>query len=1079
MVTETRHSGTLRTDYEADRARLDDLRPLTADTDILLHRLTKASREMPYRDADGREGTLTPLLENHVLTVLADIRRKKLSGYRGTFAEAQGTAEQARYARKLEENVEGWVRRLEAYLNASLPTTGTDSASAEVAYELLDLLKNALQGTAGEDNRRYYRMLRTVTTRQENADRYWQRASESGDTEPAIALLLAHLKNYAGISEAFNRRFASLPELYRREVLHVAPRKAVPDNAYLIVTPARKGVTLAQDTAFTAGDDLTYKITEKEYISPIRCVGAQAVHKDNDGLHIQKLNIEDTSTAETLFTGGEELRTGWQIESPMLVLEEGRREVEIRFILDKGQADNGMKSGFTVEYATAEGWTDTQTKCKLTDSGLTFCFTIERDAPSPTSCTKDLHGTVTEYPALRILTTNQDYPTWADGQTFREVRIAVNVSGIRNFTFLNELGEVDTTQPFSPFGIQAERGAWFIFGNEETGMKPLKEVKLTGTWQKLPETKSLFNDIYMNYPKRMDVADFRIRTEWQKGGKWHPCAESCQLLFGFDEQGRFKQACFVFSFVSENAVTFLADNDSYEYARNKDVFFRTTLDSPDTGFGMTAYRNRFTEVMVHNSRCKEKEMWKLPQEPPIPLLADVEMAYKAEDKLTVPQSTSTAPSSSAGKIKIIPIALAADYEVPPREGLGRLLPLYPTSNLFYLAFADAKGEQKVRIYMDMALPKDKLPYYHPDPEQPMELSWQYWDGKQWVHISSKQILAEETSGLTQGGFVEICFDEKIPAEWLDDGRRLWLRAALTTGVVKSGEGHDTKWQDADTSSCLALRGVWTNCIKVTADGGDGTSLPAGTIQRTVEEDGRIGNIKQPLPGFGGTPAMTKAQAASHQTARFANRHRAVTQHGYEQILLEHFPEVDYARCFTLPKGKDRKKPSVCLVVFSRAEDSRYFLSQPWKLKEMERTLKRYAPACADLQVVNPLYEKIEVQCRSILHFKVQDVDKVKANLISITKAYFMPWRKDSGIPIPGQAFSYKELHSRLVNHEDLQRVVSLTIDGKEYPANGDDKDYIIQGKKPWSILVPEVEIELLAPDDGVGGNGIGNDFVIG
>lgn len=432
-----------------------------------------------------------------------------------------------------------------------------------------------------------------------------------------------------------------------------------------------------------------------------------------------------------------------------------------------------------------------------------------------------------------------------------------------------------------------------------------------------------------------------------------------------------------------------------------------------------------------------------------------------------------------GKIKIIPIALAADYEVPPREGLGRLLPLYPVSNLFYLAFADAESEQKVRIYMDMALPKDKLPYYHPDPEQPMELSWQYWEGKQWVHISSKQILAEETSGLTQDGFVEISFDGKIPAQWLDDGGRLWLRAALTTGKILSGEGNDTKWQDADTSSCLALRGVWTNCIKVTADGGDGTSLPAGTIQKTVEEDGRIGSIKQPLPGFGGTPVMTEAQAASHQTARFANRHRAVTQHGYEQILLEHFPEVDYARCFTLPKGKDRKKPSVCLVVFSRAEDSRYFLSQPWKLKEMERTLKRYAPACADLQVVNPLYEKIEVQCRSILHFKVQDVDKVKANLISITKAYFMPWRKDSGIPMPGQAFSYKELHSRLVNHEDLQRVVSLTIDGKEYPANGDDKDYIIRGKKPWSILVPEVEIELLAPDDGVGGNGIGNDFIVG
>ena len=297
------------------------------------------------------------------------------------------------------------------------------------------------------------------------------------------------------------------------------------------------------------------------------------------------------------------------------------------------------------------------------------------------------------------------------------------------------------------------------------------------------------------------------------------------------------------------------------------------------------------------------------------------------------------------------------------------------------------------------------------------------------------------------------------------------------GQILSGEGDNAKWQDADTSACLALRGVWTNCIKVIADGGDGTSLPAGTIQGTVEEDGRIGSVTQPLPGFGGTSAMTEAQAASHQTARFANRHRAVTQQGYEQILLEHFPEADYAQCFTLPKGEGRKKPGVRLVVFSRAEDSRYFLSPPWKLKEMERTLKRYAPACADLQVVNPLYEKIEIRCKGILHFEVQDVGKVKANLVSMTRDYFMPWRKDGGIPVPGQAFSYKELHSRLVNHEDLQRVVSLTVDGRDYQADGND--YAIRGKEPWSILVPEVVIELLAPDDGVGGNGIGSDFVIG
>ncbi len=339
MATETRHSGTLRTDYEADRARLDDLRPLTADTDILLRRLTEASREMTYRDADGREGTLTPLLENHVLTVLADIHRKRLTGYGSTFADAQGTAAQVRYARKLEQDVERWAARLEAYLRTAFAKGMTNSTAVQTARELHDRLTGALRTPDGEDNRCYYRMLRTVTAIQENADRYWQQAADSGDTEPALALLVAYLNNYASIADTFNRRFASLPELYRREVLHARPTEAVPDNAYLVITPAapsgsslrgRGGFTLAKGTAFATGEDLIYKTTQEEYISPMRCVSVQAVSLPNSsrgGASVQTLHFEDATNAETLFSGGEPLRTGWQLESPILVLEEGKREV--------------------------------------------------------------------------------------------------------------------------------------------------------------------------------------------------------------------------------------------------------------------------------------------------------------------------------------------------------------------------------------------------------------------------------------------------------------------------------------------------------------------------------------------------------------------------------------------------------------------------------------------------------------------------------------------------------------------------------------------------------------------------------
>ena len=81
---------TFRTDYEADWARLDDFQVLTAEADKLLHRLIRASREIPYHNADGQEVILVSFLERHVLTVLADIARKKLSNYGNSFANVQG-----------------------------------------------------------------------------------------------------------------------------------------------------------------------------------------------------------------------------------------------------------------------------------------------------------------------------------------------------------------------------------------------------------------------------------------------------------------------------------------------------------------------------------------------------------------------------------------------------------------------------------------------------------------------------------------------------------------------------------------------------------------------------------------------------------------------------------------------------------------------------------------------------------------------------------------------------------------------------------------------------------------------------
>ena len=800
----------------------------------------------------------------------------------------------------------------------------------------------------------------------------------------------------------------------------------------------------------------------------MRCVQADAICLPNlsgGGACIQALHFEDASNAETLFTGGEELRTGWQIQSPMLVLEKGRREVTVSLRLKDGNTptDTGKKQGFVLEYSTADGWEPIHAECGLTSDELRFGFTIGRDGAAPSPCTEKTHGIVTAYPALRILTTKGNYPTWAEGLEFESVSIETNVSGIRNFTLINELGETDTTQAVSPFGIQAERGAWFQIGLEEAGMKPLKELTLTGKWQRLPDTKNGLDQLYKDYPG-VDASSFRIRTYYRKNDKWESYEEDSPL-FTFDHTGKLQDACIAFS-PNDNIGNFTAC---------KDRLFRVTLDSPSIGFGTAAYRNLFTEVMVHNSRCKEKDMRTLPQEPPIPLLADMELSYKAEVTIQIQaQPPSTPP---VGEPLITSVTITEGTEAPPREGLGRLLPQSPSPYTLYLAFADAVGERKIRMYLDLALDKTRLPYCCLRPDSNTVLIWSYWDGEAWTDIPGKDVTAEETVALTRSGFIEITLEKRIEEKWTDKNGLLWLRATFMQG------GNPDK-PVKEKPSTLAVRGIWINCIRVTADGGDGTPLPAGTIQGTAEEDTRIGSVIQPLPGFGGKQAETEAQCASRQTARIHNRHRAVTLQDYADILTEHFPELVKVRCFNVREENGTRK--TVITVFSRAEDETYFLSPTWKLAEMERALKQYASPFARLEVINPVYEQTVVHIKARLHEDTDDENKVIRQLVVLAQNYLAPWKRKGDIPEPGQTYSPLALHSRLVNHEDVEELLELTVSGKDIlpkeekdGENEDgDKESPIHGTYPWSILLPKVEIGLLPYRSGIEEAEIGGNFTI-
>lgn len=1057
MATDNRYRGILRTDYEAAQARLKGFVPMTTDEAQLLHRLAKEER-------------LLPLWENHVLTVLADIHRKKLSGYGESFADAQGTAEATLCAKKLKRDINGWHRRLEAYIDLNWKLGCTGSVAVETARKLANLLKGALPNGNVAKKKDYYRMLRTVTAIQDNIGIYLQQAEDSGDIDPALSLLIVYLKNYGSIAEAFNRRLATLPELYRKDILHAAPQEAVQDNVYVIITPTEGigGFTLPKDEPFPAGqnatgEELIYWTEKKEYISPMQCVEADALYGFSNPscggaleLYKQTIKLQNTTDAQTLFAHGEELRIGWQLESPMLVLNEGERNISIYFHLTADSSIPNNTKGFVLQLSGAEGWMEQTSECYIESGRLCFCFSLPYDAVAPASCMEEVHGTITEYPAIRILTDNANCPyKWAQQLIFDSVEIKTEVNGIRNFSFYNDQGEVDTTQPLHPFGIQAECGACFLFGNEEMSLKNLQEVRLKGIWKKLSETEEGFNKMYKEYGTDADA--FKVSTEYQKGGRWKKCGDE-QKLFSFNENGDLNPAEIVFSFtVQPQSISSDETAAPYEYSRDKDGFFRITLESPSIGFGTKAYRTLFSETMVHNSGCKEKKRKDLPSEPVIPVMADVELSYIATEETTL-------SDMERSFIRLSRItALSRQESFPIAKGEKQpFLPSVPAENLLYFGLLHALGEQNLRLYLDMVLPQEKIPFYDLQPGRQVTLAWEYWSGNEWHPIAIESVLAEETLGLTQSGFIEIKLPEKINGNHMDKQGRAWIRAAVT----------------GDLSSCLAVRGIRTNCIRLISQNGDGTPLPAGTIQGIKEPDERIESVTQPLSGFGGKPAETATEVAVRQSSRISNRHRALMIKDYEHLVLEFFPEVDKIQCIPIPQNKGASK--ICLVVFSRAEDSRYFLSPAWKLAEIQQLVRQYTSPFASLRVMNPVYERVNVHCKAILWDSVPDKGKAVRQLVVLAQNYIAPWYRKEEIPMLRQRYSYKELHARMVNHEDLMRLVTLEVNGKSLPSiDVDTVDFTFEGKHPWSVLLPIIKIELLSLHDGIEKAEIGSNFIIG
>lgn len=1070
-----------RLKYLENVATLQDFNVIENDWKEIFRWIMSVGHNIAYFNSENKKlkgSGITSLWDNHIFTILIEISQKDVDSYQNSFVEVRGVEQQKEYILNLENRIKKWIKRIDLFLNIEFQKRAV--MDGDLLLQVTLTIKKQLEFSVSELHNtdiqmQYYGMLNVIKDIGQKCDFYITQIESSKNMDPLLALLLTFVRNYTSVVGRMNGLVPDLAGFYRDNILHVRAKEALPCTTQLIITPATttKDYYVPKGTTFVAGvddtgADILYKAITETKINKLALKGICALYLETDEenssnvIAIHKKDIDYFNSGEIipLFIDDKKsysVSCGWMIEAQILILEEGERAITIsmdltrqsvQFLKSYGVNEN-LSDSFTLFISNEIGWSEVASEVKYNTGKLLFSFKLKTEDIATTPCKKEIHKCDTTYPAIRLTLKNgKTFPyNWAKMTEFLSVSIAVKIDGIRKLMVYNDAGEQDVTTPIYPFGSQAKRGTKFVIKNNEISGKPLINVSIKGTWSQLPPDASGFTPIYKKYPSSAPIknSSFKVKTEWQKGNLWYGDKDNFQPLFQADLK----------DFISENyeinLIQVKKTKTAYliNYDRDYSGAFRVTLVAPSIGFGTDEYRQLFADVMLHNSRHKDDELKVLPILPIVPMLSNLELSYFAEQTI---EFNSINNDEKILLYRITPLSNLSDTPLDSCYSQP-LVQKIENSHTLLLGFENALETSSLRIYFDLVPYKiDKFDNRVDISSNNPVLSFEY--GKN--GYTKPILMLDETNGLTQSGYVEVQFSEQISTDKIDEQGAFWLLMNVS----------------GDTNQCLALRNVYLNCITVKANGGDGSNLPQHTIEKSLDELPWVKEISQPFDGIGGKPAEDKNRLATRLTSRSANRNRALSPSDYEQMIIERFAEIEKVYC--IPTGGPNNASKVIIVVFFRIENELYPNAPVWLLKAVKEYLTSYISPWVELDVINPVYEKVIVECE-FEHREGASIGTVICRMNRRINGYFGKWVKTRVLPQINQRYSYKGLHSILSNDEGIDKLTKLLINNQQ-PT--DSNDLYVKGTKSWVVLIPSENHLIRLRKKGINEGVLGVDFVI-
>ncbi|MDR1679405.1 MAG: hypothetical protein LBR81_06450 [Prevotellaceae bacterium] len=944
----------------------------------------------------------------------------------------------------------------------------------------------------------------------------WDDFAEDGNQEPSQALLYTFVQQLSHIAAQFNHRWSNYLHYYLNEVLQAEKRSAGSHKICLAFSKnSDRSIRLKKGTAFCAKENpAQYRLTDDSFISNASMENLFTVHFCKHpfilpaadlgfvtSLKVRRLSGENRRKKE-LFDDTSNSHTknfGFMLTSPSLLLREGERTVCLQCVFEKNQdaeiffqEQKERLSGihkqsqeiieyqilnniFYLQISTAAGWEKipAYTNKRDAESVLKLKFKLPEDFPSTAPCQSEIHGFSSAQPALKVYL-NHDawlYPySWLKQLLLRKIIIQTEAKGNNNILVYNDLGQVDSSKPFAPFGINTEKGAWLCVGNYECAVKNTKHIDLHIRWGQLPsgvesgelrveneKTLSILNSQlsihYAGYNRPIDNNSFHVQAKYLSDYQWKntgsfPLFESCA-------DGSLNESSTFHAVNIAKMPQTKVSEEEYDYnIRTKTGFVNFVLTSPDIGFGEKHYRSLFADYMM-----LPKSKKKIAPNPPIsPVIERLAMDYCAEEIIDLNGSQTDRQSafyylSPFGTKQVypgcdsnsIPIIFSMDTDASLIIELkniraGGVLTLYFKS-----------GEWK-RVENGELRVESEGVYFHSQfstLNSPL-IKWQLGNGYRWENIPDGNIGEDKTMNLLIDGFMKIYLPETLDKSLFLDNGNIYLRA----GIEKNGE------------HIPAIEHLYINVAEaeLAKNEIDDQTVLLKTEDFVEPEDNIAGLAQTEVIASYDTCEKENDEKCQMRLSEYAtHRGKAVTARDFERMTLQAFPDIAKVTCMCGQENTvqliliPRKTKGVIKKRYRPKATSRQLL------KVEEYFVGRTSAYIGSVQAINPVYEEV------IMRFQVVFVEKcplvvARSCLSQLINEYIAPWQAKNHPPEFDYHINLNTMYQLITEQEFIKSVddfeaIVISEQGKENYTLGEYRKNkcIIKPSKPNAIFVPARE----------------------